>query len=263
MKCLSSGIFGLILVIFSIANGSVVEDNLNNEDILNNDLMYLYKQNGQSENYLNYRAVYGLRYIPTKKTVKAHLGTENNEKSVFNVTIPNEIIHVSETDDTQNAIEEDYTSSAANSYESETSSVTSTESFEGLPYLNFSDSVIDESRNHIMRPNNRVEFALSFLSERLKQLLYHSMDESRPESKLSPHLTTLGRFLNLFNLIRFENIPCMTAHKPLRQLSGTCYSEIECSNLGGIAVDQCASGFGVCCVCKFRLLIIALPPKNT
>ncbi|CAO1411408.1 unnamed protein product [Diamesa hyperborea] len=115
---------------------------------------------------------------------------------------------------------------------------------------NVEDMERDETRNHIMKPSNKFANALNFLAARLKKLLYYSTDKNRIESKISPQLSSLGRFLNLFTIIKFDNVPCTTARKPLRQLSGTCYHEIECLQLGGIAVDRCAKGFGVCCVFK-------------
>lgn len=222
---------------------------VDNENVSENNYMYLYRPGGQSVNYLNYRAVYGLRYRPTKNPSKSEpiISQITTEKSNLNVTIPTEIgANESEMEN----VNEDFASSNV-----ESEILSSTESSLRLPTANFTqqnvEPTVDESRNHIMRPNNRVEYALDFLAERLKKLLYYSTDRSRPESKVSPHLSTLGKFLNLFSLIKFENIPCVTAHKPLRQLSGTCYNEVECFNLGGIAVDRCAGGFGVCCVCEF------------
>jgi hypothetical protein len=227
-----------------------------NENVLNNNYMYLYKTNVQPENYLNYRAVYGLRWRPTRnQDIKIEPNNYNivTEESQFNSSIQDEAISANETETED--VNEDFASS---SVESEIVSFSETppvsESSLVLPMRNFTidndEPAVDESRNHIMRPNNRVEHALDFLAERLKKLMYYSTDKTRPESKVSPHLTSLGKFLNLFSLIKFENIPCITAHKPLRQLMGTCYNEVECFNLGGIAVDRCASGFGVCCVCE-------------
>lgn len=237
-----------------------------NETALSDNYMYLHKTNGQSENYLNYRAVYGLRYTPTKKPIKELSSNQNpitrEPEPAFSSTISNKVIS-SENNETEN-VNDEYTSS---SFESETSSSSQSEmSSEGVPYHNNTsvdvsgdiELIVDESKKHIMRPNNRVEHALDFLAHRLKKLLYYSKDKNRFESKLSPHLNSLARFLNLFSLIKFENIPCLTGKKPLTQLSGTCYNEVECLSLGGIAVDRCPNGFGVCCVCESVLLIFLL-----
>lgn len=228
-----------------------------NENALNNNYMYLYKTNDQPENYLNYRAVYGLRYKPTRKTTKIEPNNYNivNEESQFNSSISDEEVISAIEDETENVNEKIASSSVESEIPLYSETLPVSESLLKLPTRNFSSEIvepaIDDSRNHIMRPNNRVEHALVFLAERLKKLMYYSADKTRPESKLSPHLSSLGRFLDLFSLIKFENIPCVTAKKPLRQLSGTCYNEVECFNLGGIAVDRCANGFGVCCVCEF------------
>jgi hypothetical protein len=263
------GRFKLYEAIIEITSG--VDGVANNNSVVienapDNNYLYLYKANGQSENYLNYRAVYGLRYKPTKKPTHSSMSftktanhniVSNIEDSELNGTTFKEVISANK-DETLNMdnIYETPPSSIESEItpHSETSAVTSPNISEALAHQNYTFSeeepVVDESRKHIMRPNNRVEESLEFLAERLKKLLYHSADKSRPESKLSPHLSSLGRFLSLFTLIRLENLPCLTAKRPLRQLSGTCYNEVECASMGGIAVDRCANGFGVCCVCK-------------
>ncbi|KAF4521561.1 hypothetical protein B566_EDAN001281 [Ephemera danica] len=64
----------------------------------------------------------------------------------------------------------------------------------------------------------------------------------------------LARFLNLLTVVRFANTVCEDAVSGLR---GVCYSETECSKLGGDSSgDKCARGFGVCCVC-FPLGVLA------
>uniref|UniRef100_A0A1B0DLX8 Uncharacterized protein n=1 Tax=Phlebotomus papatasi TaxID=29031 RepID=A0A1B0DLX8_PHLPP len=48
--------------------------------------------------------------------------------------------------------------------------------------------------------------------------------------------------------MRFPNEPCATSNKSLRQLNGTCYHQLECEQLGGVGIENCANGFGVCCI---------------
>lgn len=235
-----------------------------NENVITNNFMYLYKtgdkSDGQTMNYLNYRDVYGLRYVPTKKPIKPKFAFEasTSQEPFFNSSILNaSSAYESQTEEINNKFLPSSVESETMSHlEGETSSSSESSSDEeNLSHSNFSvqniEPVVDETRNHIMKPNNRVEHALDFLADRLKKLIYYSKDRDRPESKISPHLTTLGRFLDLFSFVRFENAPCITARKPISQLSGTCYNEIECLSSGGIAVDRCANGFGVCCICKF------------
>lgn len=243
-------LLGVILVVHQVlafSFGKVVELTRDGNSIAteNDGFMYLYKTDGHTQNYLNYRAVYGLRYSPSRKPdiVTTHQGLEQP----FNDSIPSEVNSASE-----HANDE----VASSNVESETVVLDDTSSSFQSQNFTFgtAEPAVDESRNHIMRPNNRVEYALDFLANRLKKLLYYSSDYNRPESKVSPQLTSLGKFLNLFSLIKFENIPCLTAQRPLKQLSGTCYKESDCANLGGLAVDRCASGFGVCCVCESRFI---------
>ena len=40
--------------------------------------------------------------------------------------------------------------------------------------------------------------------------------------------------------------------KTLDGEEGKCYSQKECSSLGGSWKDTCASGYGVCCICKWN-----------
>jgi hypothetical protein len=264
-KSLISKIFGFAFVqsLVCVVNSGTVIDSLQsvkgsdtfNEASLSNNYEHSYRTDDLSENYLNYRAVYNLRYKPTKKSMMNNYNhISSHKKSRLNTTLDNEVISASE-DETRHANDSSVASSSTESEILLTHINATSESLETLLNDNHIhldvEPTVDESRKHIMRPNNRVEFALNFLGERLKQLLYHSSDKSRPESKLSPHLSSLGRFLNLFTLIKLDSIPCLSAKKPLRQLSGTCYSETDCLHLGGVVVDRCLNGFGVCCVCKF------------
>eukprot|EP00096_Caligus_rogercresseyi_P004430 TRINITY_DN18698_c0_g1_i1.p1 TRINITY_DN18698_c0_g1~~TRINITY_DN18698_c0_g1_i1.p1 ORF type:complete len:351 (-),score=33.66 TRINITY_DN18698_c0_g1_i1:21-1073(-) len=57
------------------------------------------------------------------------------------------------------------------------------------------------------------------------------------------------RFFSLLNLVRFENLPCAGGSSTAgNTVVGTCFSNEECTNLGGRVDGTCASGFGVCCV---------------
>jgi len=53
-----------------------------------------------------------------------------------------------------------------------------------------------------------------------------------------------SKFLNLFSVIRFSNEPCIGNNGR----NGTCYTEKQCREKGGVESGSCAGGFGVCCV---------------
>ncbi|ODN04160.1 hypothetical protein Ocin01_02498 [Orchesella cincta] len=48
----------------------------------------------------------------------------------------------------------------------------------------------------------------------------------------------------LFSIVSFDNVPCNSDSKDV----GTCYSNRECTNLGGTSSGICAGSFGTCCV---------------
>lgn len=58
------------------------------------------------------------------------------------------------------------------------------------------------------------------------------------------------RFLNVFNVINFETGPCTSTQEGLTEMSGICYQDFQCTEMGGESIDECADGLGVCCVCK-------------
>jgi hypothetical protein len=98
---------------------------------------------------------------------------------------------------------------------------------------------------------SRVERALQFIVGRFKKLLELSLNLKNGELFEAP---SSGHFLNLFNVIKFENAPCTTKSQPLRQMNGVCFQRDECAQLGGNPIDSCANGFGVCCACESSAL---------
>ncbi len=58
---------------------------------------------------------------------------------------------------------------------------------------------------------------------------------------------------------RFPNDPCNTTNTQL----GTCYTNEECSSIGGSASGSCASGYGVCCQVVVRTTNSRSSENNT
>ena len=71
----------------------------------------------------------------------------------------------------------------------------------------------------------------------------------------------------MFNVVTFPNEPCdsngdkngtcnfdnglsVIISLIICIFCGTGYTKEECSDLGGIESGTCASGFGICCICK-------------
>merc|ERR1712156_754234 len=57
-----------------------------------------------------------------------------------------------------------------------------------------------------------------------------------------------AKAIALFNVVTFPNVECQSTEDTTNK--GTCLSSTECSDKGGSAEGNCASGFGVCCVIK-------------
>lgn len=97
--------------------------------------------------------------------------------------------------------------------------------------------VNNKIEKNIMKPNS-----LNFLTPQIKSFLNFNNSEGLPNGS--------KRFLNLFNIIKFQNGPCFSTNILFGQMNGTCFHKMECDQLGGLSLNSCANGFGVCCVCK-------------
>lgn len=94
----------------------------------------------------------------------------------------------------------------------------------------------------IQRPSSLKE-TLQLIRKRVKQWFTFGTN-----TKAS--LVNGQRFLNVFNVINFENGPCTSTQEGLTEMSGICYQDFQCTEMGGESIDECADGLGVCCVCK-------------
>ena len=66
------------------------------------------------------------------------------------------------------------------------------------------------------------------------------------KAKLSMASCPIIGVLSLFSVVQFKNNECTATSG----LTGVCYSSTECTDNGGSASGNCASGFGVCCIVK-------------
>lgn len=209
--------------------------------------------------YINYQQAYGIRYDPRKiKRSFSFKETENDESTTTETfdettTITNDIEEGNQNEGSYYTEEGILSTSLQNEtiwpeVTNETSNfVDDSQIYDGQSSsenANLYQHVKQPSKNvnsyqHVAQPS-KIAAALQHLNTKIKNLF--SVDvNANPSTQ---------RFLNVFNIIKFENVPCVTSKPPLTSLDGTCYHKYECDQLGGIAVDTCAGGFGVCCVCK-------------
>lgn len=121
-------------------------------------------------------------------------------------------------------------------------SVTSTATPTDPPTTPTTTAINVAASSNVMTPS-RVHSTLQFIKQRVQALLANGL-------YTGPQDSSGQRFLSLFNVIKFANEPCSTDAEPLQSLNGTCYNQQECDELGGVALGECANGFGVCCVCE-------------
>merc|ERR1712113_1182683 len=69
-----------------------------------------------------------------------------------------------------------------------------------------------------------------------------------PAQHLSARLDDKGKAFSLFSVVTFKNEECTTTMDPA--MNGICQSTEDCTESGGTASGNCASGFGVCCFHK-------------
>ena len=61
------------------------------------------------------------------------------------------------------------------------------------------------------------------------------------------YISNVSIVLSVFQIVKFKNDACPASDGN----TGVCFTEAECAAKGGVASGNCASAFGVCCVCKF------------
>jgi hypothetical protein len=69
-----------------------------------------------------------------------------------------------------------------------------------------------------------------------------------PAQHSSARLDDKGKAFSLFSVVTFKNEECTTTMDPT--MNGICQSTSDCTDTGGTASGNCASGFGVCCFHK-------------
>ncbi|XP_055608091.1 uncharacterized protein LOC129755553 isoform X2 [Uranotaenia lowii] len=99
------------------------------------------------------------------------------------------------------------------------------------------------------KPPSRLDKTLTLFGQRLKNFMVNSLEPNTTESRIVQKLRSPLTIFSLFNVFKFQNGPCLAQrNRQLPSLQGVCYHEFECAQLGGVPMDLCAEGFGVCCV---------------
>lgn len=225
--------------------------------------------------YLNYKEAYGLRFDPKKIYKRQPISNESSTELSWNNQPEGEVTvstigfgdiqtvsispenGISETTTiaspsssvisitTQNTVIDDKVSSTENT-RANTQPVLAFTSL--LNRVNASNRQNTTTVQQPQRPST-LRDTLHLIRKRLKQWLSFGTD---PKASL----INGQRFLNVFNVIKFENSPCTSTQEGLTEMSGICYHDYQCTEMGGSSIDGCADGLGVCCVCKISFSFI-------
>lgn len=203
--------------------------------------------------YLNYKEAYGLRFVPKN----VHRKRVSNDSSDAATTLASEpttgydATTVSESSSTESTITiaSPSSSEVAITTMSSSDNMASTTESKRQPILAFASllSRVDGTKPHnettTKLSSSSLKDTLMLIRKRLKQWFSFGLD---PKASL----VNGQRFLNVFNVIKFDNGPCTSTQEGLAEMSGVCYHDYQCTQLGGSAIDECADGLGVCCICK-------------
>lgn len=227
--------------------------------------------NGRSYLYLNYKEAYGLRFDPKKiykkrqndpstwedvpiSTTSVSISTEDNVTSdemqtISSSTSTEATLIIPTTIASPSSSDVSVTTLSTTTENSKTPSPVSTKPSKqqilAFPTLRNRFNVSKQQNTTTnQRPNvpSSLKETLQLIRKRIKQWLAFGSD-----SKAS--LINGQRFLNVFNVIKFDNSPCTSTKEGLTEMSGICYHDYQCTQMGGSSIDECADGLGVCCVC--------------
>lgn len=224
---------------------------------------------GKKYVYLNYKKAYGIRYDPNNDTKSKVANDQKGRKcnQTYNtpglfetdlttlspLTTTNTIAVPTSTATSNSSIiattERPTAGGDVNKFNPSQASSTTSRPF---PRPTKDNTIVKSSNNitNITLPGTYapargyIRNMIDYIGDKIKQIFTYGLQLSLP-------LPQQGgpRFLNLFNVIKFENTPCTSSETMLSEMSGTCYHDEECRDMGGIVIDNCADGFGVCCAC--------------
>ncbi|XP_031617542.1 uncharacterized protein LOC116337263 [Contarinia nasturtii] len=239
------------------------------------------QSNTRNYMYLNYKETYGLRFDPKKIQKKRQSNDSNGDTSDIpssstssSLSPPTEVTITTVSTDEMQTVSENILNTTTTIASPSSTDVSITPSSTTTTSSTQSAMIYDKvSSTESTRPNRRQVLAFSSLLNRnsaskrqnttviqrpkpstLKETLQILRNKLKQWLKLGtdPKASLLNgqRFLNVFNVIKFENNPCTSTQEGLTEMSGICYQDFQCTQMGGVSIDECADGLGVCCVFK-------------
>lgn len=212
--------------------------------------------------YLNYKETYGIRYEPSGNGNRFSLPqmeapNETNVDSEIETWQPpdvpppmtSEVPDTSETISTEANASEITTERIAETEPTESATSQTTSKRPTIPFSALNQKTSNQIKNNgtqMVRPISSIRETLNLIRKRVKQWFTSGIDLNAP-------LINGQRFLNVFNIIKFENSACTSTQQMLEEMTGTCYHDYQCTEMGGTAIGECADGLGVCCICMLSI----------
>lgn len=262
--------FNLLILLHSINQSVIVAFSTSSlsasDEILANNLVSSARSSGDgvsrkliyptSRNYvyLNYKETYGIRYDPGANGDEHRLslpqmeapnesngeGESGSEATPFSPD-PSENPEVPVAPDMPETTTECNTEAMPTGTIDDSSASTSNKRPTiAFPSLNHKTS--KNNKTQIVQPISSIRETLNLIKRRIKQWFTSGIDLNAP-------IINGQRFLNVFNIIRFENSECTSTQEMLEEMVGTCYHDYQCTEMGGTSIGECADGLGVCCIC--------------
>lgn len=210
--------------------------NFHNGSLKNDDFLYFPEIPLNSNYEIDHRNTYNLRFDPNLIRRNLQIFTNNFENS-HNSVYKEKMFNISNN---EISIRDKYNNKGKNS----TKSVHETNLIEIDKLLPTTTTISTQLSTNIMKPQ-KSHSTLNVIGNRLKDFFFGTS-----RTFVKGPINNRG-FLNLFDIIKFENAPCFVFQNGVRMLNGTCYHKAECNSFGGIPIGICASGYGVCCICMF------------
>lgn len=235
-------------------DNKLLEINLSNEDFPSYSTPFSDDQPKEPNvSYLNYKNTYGLKFDPSvlETRLQNFVSVAKNEITTIDPKLDFSVQHVKKINQKRLGGKRKATNvtrkPGAAKQKRRRRKVQYFNIRNPLSVVSRSDKPLNDSvRIKTLEKYHRVLGSLKKTMRKLKRL---TLDNS---TKVVPDVAS-ARWLDVLDIVEFESKPFCTSPRPLTGLTGQCYSEKKCANLGGIALDFCSYGYGVCCICKLNL----------
>lgn len=262
----------LLILVYSINEDDAIALRASNTFLANNNLVSnsgkFISRSSRNYVYLNYKEAYGIRYDPSEngdenrfarpqmdapnesnagdEIATSSVAPQSPERNVSTTTTETAAIET-----TTDCIPEVMSTEPNNVQTSESTAVTNKRPAIAFTALNHKiPNKLKNNATQMVQPISSIRDTLNLIRKSIKHWFTSGVDLNAP-------LVNGQRFLNVFNIIKFENSECTSTQELLEEMTGICYHDYQCTEMGGTSIGECADGLGVCCICMSSMSSIA------